>query len=447
VGQELLYVAVAGGPGVVRVAATLDQVDATVHRAQRSVLLAALVSLVIGGGAALVTGRSIAGPLTEITSAARSIAAGAPPRFPHSGIPDIDALVNALRDMNTQLTTRFDQLQRERTESATLLESMVEGVLASDARGRIVVANGAARRLLGYGPEQTLPDLAQLFRAKPAREMVDAVLQGVPASRREIELDERRVRMDAKALPGGGAMLVLDDVTDLRRLEAVRRDFVANVSHELKTPLTSITGYAETLLSDQPDPATSHRFLEVILANARRMQRLVDGLLDLARIESGGWRPVPELLDLAATAREVWDGLGNHDRLGRPTLVLAIPASAAPVRADPDALRQVLTNLLDNAIRYTSPSGRITVSARHADRGTWVSVEDTGAGIAGEHLARIFERFYRADPSRSRLEGGSGLGLAIVKHLVEAHGGRVAAESTLGVGTVIRCWFPDEPST
>jgi len=382
--------------------------------------------------------------LTEITSAARSIAAGAPPRFPHSGIPDIDALVSALRDMNAQLAERFETLRRERAESATLLESMVEGVLASDARGRIVVANGAARRLLGYGPTQELPELPQLFRAKPAREIVDTVLQGLPVDRREIELDDRRVRVDARSMPGGGVMLVIDDVTDLRRLETMRRDFVANVSHEMKTPLTSITGYSETLLGDQPDPAISRRFLEVILANARRMQRLVDGLLDLARIESGGWRPATEMVDLAATVREVWETIGNRGPDGRPSLELAIPEEANHLRADPDAIRQVLTNLLENAIHYTPATGRIAVSSRRVDRGVTVAVEDSGSGISSEHLPRIFERFYRADPSRSRLEGGSGLGLAIVKHLVEAHGGRVAAESTLGQGTTIRCWFPEE---
>jgi two-component system, OmpR family, phosphate regulon sensor histidine kinase PhoR len=443
-GRPLMYVAVPGGPGVVRVAATLEQVDATVHRAQRSVLWAALLALVIGSVIALVAGRSIAGPLTEITSAARSIAAGAPPRFPHSGIPDIDALVSALRDMNAQLAERFDTLRRERAESATLLESMVEGVLASDARGRIVVANGAARRLLGYGPTQELPELPQLFRAKPAREIVDTVLQGLPVDRREIELDDRRVRVDGRSMPGGGVMLVMDDVTDLRRLETMRRDFVANVSHEMKTPLTSITGYTETLLGEQPDPATSRRFLEVILANARRMQRLVDGLLDLARIESGGWRPATEMVDLAATVREVWETIANRGPDGRPSLEVAIPEEADRLRADPDAIRQVLTNLLENAIHYTPATGRIAVSSRRVDRGVTVAVEDSGSGISSEHLPRIFERFYRADPSRSRLEGGSGLGLAIVKHLVEAHGGRVAAESTLGQGTAIRCWFPDE---
>jgi two-component system, OmpR family, phosphate regulon sensor histidine kinase PhoR len=237
---------------------------------------------------------------------------------------------------------------------------------------------------------------------------------------------------------------VMDDVTDLRRLETMRRDFVANVSHEMKTPLTSITGYTETLLGEQPDPATSRRFLEVILANARRMQRLVDGLLDLARIESGGWRPATEMVDLAATVREVWETIANRGPDGRPSLEVAIPEEADRLRADPDAIRQVLTNLLENAIHYTPATGRIAVSSRRVDRGVTVAVEDSGSGISSEHLPRIFERFYRADPSRSRLEGGSGLGLAIVKHLVEAHGGRVAAESTLGQGTAIRCWFPDE---
>jgi signal transduction histidine kinase len=227
----------------------------------------------------------------------------------------------------------------------------------------------------------------------------------------------------------------------------VRCDFVANVSHELKTPLTSISGYAETLVHDAADPATHKRFLDVILANARRMQRLVDDLLDLSRIESGGWRPQPEVLDSATAAREAWALFA--DRAGQQGVgfEVGIEPGGEQVLADPDALRQVLTNLFDNALRYTPRGGRIRVRAIPEAGGVRVSVEDTGSGIPNEYVSRIFERFYRVDPHRSREEGGTGLGLAIVKHLVEAHEGEVGASSQLRVGTQISCWFPGTPET
>jgi signal transduction histidine kinase len=184
----------------------------------------------------------------------------------------------------------------------------------------------------------------------------------------------------------------------------------------------------------------------VILANARRMQRLVDGLLDLSRIESGGWRPEPETLDAAAFARESWALLGDRASQRKVTFEATAENGADLVYADPDAFRQVLSNLLDNALRYSPPGGRITLHTRREDGGVSVAVQDTGTGITTEHLSRIFERFYRADSARSREEGGTGLGLAIVKHLVEAHQGRVSADSQIGVGTEIRCWFPDPSS-
>jgi len=303
VGRLLMYVAVPGGPGVIRVAADLAQVDEIIRRAQRAVAGTALLALLVGTVLALVAGRSVAQPLTGIAVAARAIAAGSPPRFPRSGIPDIDVLVQALRQMHRQLGDRFDELRREQAESSALVESMVEGVVAADGRGRIVTANPAARRLLGYGPADPLPDLAELFRVKAAREVVDAVLQGQPVQDRQLEMDGRVFLVNARPLPTGGAVLVLHDLTEVRRLEAVRRDFVANVSHELKTPLTSISGYAETLLGDSTDAETTHRFLATILSNARRMQRLVDDLLDLSRIEAGRWQPDRTEVDVAGVAR------------------------------------------------------------------------------------------------------------------------------------------------
>jgi two-component system phosphate regulon sensor histidine kinase PhoR len=443
VGRLLLYVAIPGGPGVVRVAAGLDQVDDVVHRAQRAVAGAALLALMIGTVLAAAAGRSIARPLIEIGSAAQAIAAGAPPRFPRSGVPDIDRLVQALRQMHQQLGDRFDELRREQAETGALVESMVEGVIAADERGRIVTANPAARRLLGYEAGEPLPSLPELFRVKAAREVVNAVLQGQPVQDRELEIDGGVFLMNARPLPSGGAVLVIHDLTAMRRLEAMRRDFVANVSHELKTPLTSISGYAETLLGDTPDAGTTRGFLTTILNNARRMQRLVDNLLDLAKIEAGHWLPEREQVDVASVARETWTELRDRDTARAIEFEVDVASDAATVLADADAIGQVLTNLLDNAVRYTSPGGRIVCRSRRDDGGIAISVSDNGTGIVREHLPRIFERFYRSDPSRSRDEGGTGLGLAIVKHLVEAHGGRVSAESERGAGTTVTCWFPN----
>ena len=442
VDRELMYVAVPGGPGVVRAAEDLSRVRQLGRQALGAILVSALLALAVGAVAAAIAARSVGRPLAALAGAARAIAAGAPPRFPRSGVSEIDALVRALREMHQQLGARFAELRQEKAESSALVESMVEGVIAADARGRVTTANPAARSLLGYGGDEPLPDLRELFRARPARELVDSALAGGAEDARTIEMDDRTVLATARGVPAGGAVLVLHDVTEIRKLEAVRRDFVANVSHELRTPLTSICGYAETLLTDRPDDATTRRFLETILSNGRRMQRLVDDLLDLSRIESGRWQPVPVALDPAAAAREVWASLG--DRTGARPVEFAIDAApdAPELRADPDALRQILTNLLDNSLRHTPPGGTITCRIRREDGGVALSVRDTGTGIARDHLPRIFERFYRADASRSRDAGGTGLGLAIVKHLVEGHGGRVSAESERGQGTTVTCWFP-----
>jgi two-component system phosphate regulon sensor histidine kinase PhoR len=446
VARDLLYVAIPAGPGmgepaVIRVAMPLDQVDVVVGRSQRSVLFAALLALALGVVLAWAAGRSIAQPLTETALAARSIAAGNTPHFPRSGIPDIDALVGALRSMHEELEARFDALRRKHSETEALVNAMVEGVISSDARGVVLTANPAARRLLGYAADRALPELQELFHQKSAREVVAATLRGETIPDREVLLDDRTCLVSARPLPEGGAVLVLHDLTELRRLEVIRRDFVANVSHELKTPLTSISGYAETLLSEGVGSETGRRFLETILANAHRMQQLVDDQLDLSRIESGTWRAAPRVIATEPALRDAWVALETPSRTGH-AFEVAVSAGAESLSVDPEALRQVLSNLYDNARRYTPEGGRVIASAMPEEGGIRVSVRDTGSGIGSDHLPRIFERFYRADPSRSRAEGGTGLGLAIVKHLVEAHGGRVWAESTLGQGTSIHCWFP-----
>jgi two-component system phosphate regulon sensor histidine kinase PhoR len=255
-----------------------------------------------------------------------------------------------------------------------------------------------------------------------------------------------------------GILVTLVDLTELRRLEGVRRDFVANVSHELKTPLTSIRGYVETLVTDELDPSTRRQFLDVIQKNADRLHSIVDDLLDLSKLESGGWRPDLEDVNVAAVINDVWDDFA--DKAGQRECVFVPPGSDARARADRNALRQVMANLFDNALRYTPAGGSIHVSVEtpestradeegtrpdgDAEAGHVVSIDvrDSGSGIPGDALPRIFERFYRADPARSRAEGGTGLGLSIVKHLVESMNGHVTATSELGKGTTIRIRLP-----
>ena len=227
----------------------------------------------------------------------------------------------------------------------------------------------------------------------------------------------------------------------VRRLEAVRRDFVANVSHELRTPLTVISGFVETLQDDDLPPVLRKQFLGMTEGNVQRMQRIVDDLLDLSRIESGGWLPNAVELEVEALAMEVVSPLQAPAHEKGVALRIDVGVDARTIYSDPTAVRQILSNLTQNALRHTL-TGEIVIFSSLEDGGTWLGVRDTGIGISAEHLPRIFERFYRADPSRSREAGGTGLGLAIVRHLAEAHGGKVKAESEPGVGTTIAVWLP-----
>jgi two-component system, OmpR family, phosphate regulon sensor histidine kinase PhoR len=439
--ERQMYVAIRSGPpglAVVRVSTTLAIVDAQVHAVQRAVAAAGLIMLLGAWLVAWMLARALARPLLRIAEAAGDIAAGRQAEFPDVRVPELAHQVDALRAMHHELERRFEDLRREREESRTLLEALSDGVLAADKRGTVIETNTAARQLLGYGDSEPLPPLGELFHDRAHRALVREVLTGAAVEGRELDLGDRTVVFSARPLAEGGTLLVLSDVTDLRRLETIRRDFVANVSHELKTPLTAIAGYAETLAAESRD-AQATGFAQTIVENARRMQRLVDDLLDLSRIESGAWEPEPRRLDVDAAAREAWRPFA--ERAASRQIAFESATNAASINSDPEALRQIFTNLFDNALRHTPQGGRIRVAAQRAGNNVVVRVSDTGSGIGTDHLPRIFERFYRVDPGRSRQEGGTGLGLAIVKHLVEAHGGRVEAESELGRGTTILLYF------
>jgi two-component system, OmpR family, phosphate regulon sensor histidine kinase PhoR len=445
-----MYVALHGGPPgimIVRVSTTLATIDAQIQSVEWAVAFAGAVAIGLAAVLAWVGSRHFARPLVELTAAAQAIAEERTPQFPDSRVPEIAQHARALHAMHGQLVARFSDLRAQREESAALVEAMADGVIATDARGAILTCNAAARRLLRLDPTNPPPPLAELFHEKEARTLVDDVLLGREVGQRELRLADRSVVVTGRPLPEGGTLLVLRDMSELRHLETVRRDFVANVSHELKTPLTAITGYAETLVAEATPESQTEKFAATILAHAHRMQRLVEDLLDLSRIESGGWRPRPVPLDVATAARDAWAPFAERARDAKVEFTVSVAAEVERLVADPDALRQIITNLYDNALRHMPRGGRVAVTVEAApgtNGAVSVAVADNGSGIPAEHLPRIFERFYRVDPGRSREQGGTGLGLAIVKHLVEAHGGKVAAESVLSRGTTIRLVFPSK---
>ncbi len=445
-GDNELYVAIKSQYGVTRVSVSTASLDAIVARGQRDVLLSGFVALVAALILAAAFSRAVSNPVVELRDVAQALAAGDLSRRPALSAPgEVGDLASAVHRMAEQLTSRLKALEDDDMHMIAVIESLQEGVIAVDARRQIVRVNESGRRMLRL-PDEVPFSADRLPRDRTLREALSAALAGEATEPTEITVDGQSMMLTARALGDGGVVLAVFDLTASRRVEAVRRDFVANVSHELKTPLTVILGFAETLAAGDVPPEQGIRFIEAIQSNAQRMQQIVDDLLDLSRIESGGWVPNPVRVDLRAVASEVAAGrlraaLEKGVRLG-----VEIGEGAECAYADPTALRQVYANLAENAIRYTNAGGTIILFSERADRGTTIGVRDTGVGIAPEHLSRIFERFYRADSGRARDSGGTGLGLAIVRHLVEAHRGRVGVESVVGTGSSVRATFPDESS-
>ena len=446
-GDEELYVAVRAGARTARVSMSTRELSDVTASAQRDVLISGAVGLVVALLLSLAFARRVSRPIVELRDVARALAQGDLTRRPAlAAAGEVGDLGNAVHRMAEQLAARMMALQHEEGVLAAVIESLHEGIVAVDADRRVVRLNRSARELLRL--DRALPFAADLLpRNSGLRDALTAALGGHAGEREEIVVDGRILALTARPLGSGGAVLALFDLTETRRLESVRRDFVANASHELKTPLTVIGGYAETLVTDELPAEQRVQFIQTIRANAERMRRIVDDLLDLSRIESGGWTPHAVSVDVAALAADVLATAAAAALARGLRLTTAIDPDARTVRADPTALRQVLTNLVDNAVRYTPPDGTVTVFTETAPTGSWLGVRDSGIGIAPEHLPRIFERFYRVDRGRSRDEGGTGLGLAIVRHLAEAHGGRVEIQSEIGSGTVVRAFFPASPVT
>ncbi len=445
VGDEELYVAVRAPLGFTRVAISTADVDRTIARAGGSVVVAGLIGAAVAIALALLFARAVSRPVEELSAVAREIAAGDLSQRPTLAAPgEVGDLAEALQRMTEQLSSRLVALEEEDVLLRAVIDSLNEAVVVVDARRQVARVNNAARRLLSIrGTPPFSTDV--LPRERELREALATAMNGRPVGTVEVTLGGRVLTLTARPLARGGAVLAAFDLTEVRRLEMIRRDFVANVSHELKTPLTVIGGFAETLADATVPAPERERFTNMILSNVHRMQRIVDDLLDLSRIESGGWVPAPSHLDVASAAAEAVAPCLHSAREKGIAIDVSVDPRAPTVFADATAVRQIIGNLVDNALRYTPPSGRVTVFSERDGNGVWIGVRDTGVGIPSEHLARIFERFYRVDPARSREAGGTGLGLSIVRHLAEAHGGRVRAESMVSRGTTVAAFFPDEP--
>jgi two-component system, OmpR family, phosphate regulon sensor histidine kinase PhoR len=408
----------------------------------RALLLGGVAAVALAALFAVRARARVARPLTAMAVAAQRIAEGdfvaAPVRITDDEIGDLAA---ALSEVSRRLAGTVRELTSERDKLRAVLAGMSEGV-ALVARGRIVLANPAFSKLIGaIGPVEGRTPL-EASRLPELAEAVSHASAGRASGGRDASLGPRIVHLYAEPIDrGAGVVLVLLDVTEARSLERMRRDFVANASHELRTPVAAIRGVVETLLA-APDmgAADRERFEKILAAHVDRLSRLVNDLLDLSHAEAGGPRLRPVRLPLTEPAELAVAAVRHRSEAKRVRIALSI--DGVEIEADPIAVEQVLTNLLDNAVKYSPEGGRIDVrAARDGDR-VRIEVQDAGPGIAAEHLPRLFERFYRVDPARSRAQGGTGLGLAIVKHLVQAHGGEVSVASEVGRGTTFRVSFP-----
>jgi two-component system, OmpR family, phosphate regulon sensor histidine kinase PhoR len=445
-GVPFLYVAAPVSGGAVRLAyplSDLETVQAQVRRRMLwGVVFALLIALLVAAAASVWTSRR----LEHIVDVAARIERGdLRARLDDPSLDEIGRVAAAIDRTAGQVERSFAAVRSSQHQLETLLNSMQDAVIAVSSDGLVQWANQPMDRLvpqrtrLNAPVVETIRDPDFLAAVKTA-----TATKQVKTARATSIVPGRAFDVTAAPLPDGGAVAVLRDLTETERVEKTRRDFIANVSHELRTPLTSIQGYSETLLDSGSEISGSTReFLEIIRKNAARMSRLTEDLLTLARVESGETRfetepipPIEILHDAEESFREVARAQGvelqiieNND--GKGPSVDALP----PVRADREAIHQVFSNLIDNAMKYGRTGGRIVLGARKARRGIEFYVEDFGAGISSEHLPRLFERFYRVDKARSRESGGTGLGLAIAKHIMLAHGGSIRAESELGHGS------------
>lgn len=461
-GRSMLYAAVRVGEkgdpaGFIRTAIPLESVNADIIAIQRRTAAFTAAAAALGFVIAYIAASRLVAPITSLAVAATSVSKGnlatKVPVIANDEFGQLAATFNAMsRELvsrNEEVQLRCRRLEEDNDRLSTVFGSMIEGVVAVDERHRILFANNAAQSLLDLaGPMDIGRPIWEAIRHATIQQVVNDTLSGKDRTVLELEIPRKHavVAMLATRLPGKpcpGVVLVLHDVTDLRRLENLRREFVSNVSHELKTPLTAIQAYTETLLSGAlEEPEHSRQFVERIEEHADRLHALILDLLRLARIESG-----TDVFDVQAIPlREAVEFcLDEHRPVAQAkSIAIEVEGSEEPLRvkADDEGLHTILSNLVDNAIKYTPSGGRVIVRWRKEGAGAAIQVEDTGSGIPVEHQARIFERFYRVDKARSRELGGTGLGLSIVKHLTNVFAGSIEVKSQPGRGSIFTVRLP-----
>jgi two-component system phosphate regulon sensor histidine kinase PhoR len=457
-GQQMMYVALwtqqRDRVTYVRVALPLAALDERLAEIRRIVWTAAGLTGLAAMALAFALARRITRPLQELTAGAERIAGGDYTSKVYAvGRDEFGTLARAFNRMSERLAEQFAQLEQDRQQLRAVLSGMVEGVVAIDAGQRILFANDRAAQLLGFVTQAaTGRKLWEVVRQRALHEVVRRALSSPEPSQEELNWNGPVVKsltVHAARLPGSptqGAVLVLHDTSELRRLERLRRDFVANVSHELKTPLSVIKACVETLLDGAADdPQHRDTFLHQVADQAERLHNLILDLLSLTRIESG-----TEAFEFGTVplAPVVTGCLQRHQARAEAkdqALAAVPPAAEVAAWADEEAVSQILENLVDNAVKYTPAGGRITVRWWAEAGQACLEVSDSGIGIPQQDLPRIFERFYRVDKARSRELGGTGLGLSIVKHLVQAMQGTVGASSRLGQGTTFIVRLPLAP--
>jgi len=453
-GNNMLYVAVPVKfgdliQGFVRLAIPLNEVEYTIYRLWRMILTAAILGFIVAGLVGLILARRATLPIEEMTRAAQEIARGNFVQQHYSTSRDeLGILAESLNHMSATLKKMLEEVAAGKIRLESVLSSMDSGVVFVGPAGKVDLINPAALRVLSLDKTNDEFNVSgQSFIGRSHSKvishyllsaLIDEILVSRQPRREEILIltpTERVIEVNLSPIngPNGqnfGLVAVLHDISELRRLERIRTDFVANVSHELKTPVTSVRGFAETLLEGAlDDRPVAEEFVRIIHQEAERLTAIINDLLQLSKIELRPDSITPEPLEVSAFLRHVGNKFGPTLLSHKHQLILDLPTRELWVLADPYRMEQVLDNLVDNAIKYTPPDGVITLKAQEVPAGVQIIVCDTGIGISPDERKRIFERFYRVDKARSRKVGGTGLGLSIVKHILEAHGTSIEVEA------------------
>jgi two-component system phosphate regulon sensor histidine kinase PhoR len=454
--RNMAYMAVPLGKdriiGIFRLSIPLSEVKLIELKMLKTISTTMIFAFLVTLVASFFVSIMISRPLSEMSDIAKRLARGDFSRktIVHSN-DEVGDLANVLNYMADEINAKVKGISSEKAKLEAILSSMFEGIMLINERGEILLINPSIRKLflVDSPPEGKKP--LEVVRNNAIQEIVDRVLhenREVITQEVTISMPEQKIIM-INGVPIvkdnilEGAVFVFHDITELKRLEEIRKDFVANVSHELRTPISSIKGYAETLLDGKADnEKTVQEFLGIIYQDSNRLANLIDDLLDLSKIESGKMKMEIEPLDLLPIATRCCNVLEKSAKDKSIAVTLNIPPNVPHVKGDEKRLAQVFLNLLDNAIKYTSAGGTVALSASLKDKMVQVDVSDTGIGIADKDLPRIFERFYRVDKARSRELGGTGLGLSIVKHIVQAHNGQVWVQSTPGKGSIFSFTIP-----